>query len=44
MFKVTNRFPKKFYEKILFFQNERKVKTVEEPLYEEIIVAIGLYR
>jgi len=43
LFRVTNRFPKKFYEKILF-QNEKKVKNIEEPPYEETIVAIGVDR
>jgi len=27
-----------------FFQNERKVKHIEEPLYEETIMAIGAER
>lgn len=44
LFRVTNKFPRKFCEKILFFRNERKLKHIEEPPYEETIMAIGVER
>jgi hypothetical protein len=43
LFIVTNRFPKKFFEKMLF-QSERRVKNLEDPPYEAPTVAIGVDR